>query len=370
MVTPQVFSVGFGNEASYFTKGGNELIKRHKSFDLREEIGERRRERRERKAYIEGLLEGPVRLAKEDPAVGIRALLTLTEGGRRMYSRYLRSRFGYKVWGTDYTFIRCGTLRAERIVRPERMPSDIGEAICFTDALTEWVVWDMAWVSIHKVANVSSGLDEEAFQEMHDVCLLGLVRMFGTSRIRLALSNSYAGKRIDEVARGEQSITWLASWVGAQISLGRNQRLAHSLKEVSNSAFARLLQELPATTLIELDNLVREAAQPSELARRVARHLEKGGNQSGYLQRRGKLVEDESSDAPMEEPMLKEFLLKEQVHALRVSAKLSAREDQVLELMLKDYLDREIASRLGVDEGSVKTTKFRMRKKLKQAAGL
>jgi DNA-binding NarL/FixJ family response regulator len=370
MVTPQVFSVGFGNEASYFTKGGNELIKRHKSFDLREEIGERRRERRERKAYIEGLLEGPVRLAKEDPAVGIRALLTLTEGGRRMYSRYLRSRFGYKVWGTDYTFIRCGTLRAERIVRPERMPSDIGEAICFTDALTEWVVWDMAWVSIHKVANVSSGLDEEAFQEMHDVCLLGLVRMFGTSRIRLALSNSYAGKRIDEVARGEQSITWLASWVGAQISLGRNQRLAHSLKEVCDSAFAGLLQELPATTLIELDNLVREAEHPSKLVTLVTRHLEKAGSEA-INQKPGKIVHtDHGLDEAINKTPLEEFVAKEKLEALRASTKLSAREDQVLELMLKHYLDREIACELGIDEGSVKTTKFRMRQKLKQAAGL
>jgi len=97
--------------------------------------------------------------------------------------------------------------------------------------------------------------------------------------------------------------------------------------------------------------------------------LEKGGNQLGYLQRSGKLVADESSDAPMEEPMLKEFLLKEQVHALRVSAKLSAREDQVLELMLKGRLDREIAQELRVAEGSVKTTKFRMRQKLSKAAG-
>jgi DNA-directed RNA polymerase specialized sigma24 family protein len=151
--------------------------------------------------------------------------------------------------------------------------------------------------------------------------------------------------------------------------LERNQRLAHSLKEVSKSAFARLLQELPATTLIELDNLVREAEQPSKLARRVTRHLEKAGSEA-INQRPGKIVQsDYISDETTDKTTLEEFAAKEKLEALRASTKLSAREDQVLELMLRDYLDREIACELGIDEGSVKTTKFRMRQKLKQAAG-
>ncbi len=72
----------------------------------------------------------------------------------------------------------------------------------------------------------------------------------------------------------------------------------------------------------------------------------------------GKVVQsDYISDETTDETTLEEFAAKEQLEALRVSAKLSAREDQVLELILKDYLDREIACELGIDEGSVKTIK-------------
>ncbi len=345
------------------------MVNKHRPFDLREEMDKRRRERREREAYIHGLLREPARLAREDPAIGIRALFTLTEGGRRLYRRYLRTRFGYRVWGSDYPLIRYGTLRPERIVKPERLPSDVGEAICFTDALTEWVVWDMVWISIRKVVNGSSCLDEETFQEMYRVCLLSLVRMFDTSRIRLALGKSYADGRIDEVVRGEQSITWLSSWVGARISLDRNSRLKYSLQKESSSPFSRLLQELPATTLIETDNLVREGERPTELVNRVTKTLANVGSGTPESGRDKRLANSDLANVNVAEPMQEAFLAKEKLEALRVSAKLSAREDQVLELMLEDHLDREIASRLGVDEGSVKTTKFRMRQKLKQAAG-
>ncbi len=343
--------------------------KMNKPFDLIKEVDKRRQECRERKAYIERLLEEPVRLARENPAIGIDALRALTEAGRRLYRSYLRSRFGYRVWATDYPFIRCGTLRPERIVKPKRLPNDTGEAACFTHVLTEWVVWDMAWISIHKVANGSSCLDEKAFQEMRRACLLSLVHMFDTSQIRLALGKSYADGRIDEVVRGEQSITWLSSWVGAQISLDRNSRLKYSLEKEGSSAFSRLLQELPATTLIETDNLVHEGEGPTKLVNRVAKALANVGSGTPESERDKRLANSDLADVNVAEPMQEAFVAKEKLEALRASAKLSAGEDQIFELLLKDYLDREIACELGIEEGSVKTTKFRMRQKLRKAAG-
>ncbi len=87
-------------------------------------------------------------------------------------------------------------------------------------------------------------------------------------------------------------------------------------------------------------------------------------------QRPGKIVQtDHISDETTDKTTLEEFAAKEKLEALRASTKLSAREDQVLELILKDYLDREIACELGIDEGSVKTIKFRMRQKFKEVAG-
>ncbi len=356
--------MGFGREVPCSTKGGSKLSEGHKPFDFEVAVRKHIQEWRRRQAFINNLLQESEREATNDPVSGIERLFVRFTSMRDSVEGYLFGRYGFEAARLGAQAIR------DYLETSERSPSGPKEWADFWTARIHWMALEVAVIRMCDVVEEAPRLDKDCYRAMRKECEQSLMHLFGCLMAAYFLRTSYEKKRLDELVSEKEILGYFAGWVGAQISLGRNQRLAHSLKEVSNSAFARLLQELPATTLIELDNLVREAAQPSELARRVARHLEKGGNQSGYLQRRGKLVEDESSDAPMEEPMLKEFLLKEQVHALRVSAKLSAREDQVLELMLKDYLDREIASRLGVDEGSVKTTKFRMRKKLKQAAGL
>lgn len=131
--------MGFGGETPCIAGDDSKLDERNKALDLREEIRERREEWHKRKAAVERLLEEPVQLAREDPASGIAALFTLTKCVRRMYRRCLRSRFGYRVWATDYPFLEHGALKPERIIKPGRLPRNIVEEKSFTTVLTEWV---------------------------------------------------------------------------------------------------------------------------------------------------------------------------------------------------------------------------------------
>ncbi len=320
---------------------------------------------RKREACTEELLDRCDRLADVNPLLGVWGLFDTIRSGRRLYKRYLRSRFGYKVGSKDFK----STTR-DRFIRPQRLPNNAEENTLYTFMFAEWAAYEGAFIVLMPTLERElTRPDTDEYRALRKECRRILLGVYGAVVAKLRLSRSYADNRLHASVCGEREIAWFSGWVAAQTSLERNQRLARSLKEVSNSAFGGFLQELPGTTLIELDNLVRKTEQPSKLARRVARHLEKAGSQA-INQKPGKIVQaDYTSDGTIDETTLEEFVAKEKLETLRASTKLSAREDQVLELMLKDYLDREIACELGINEGSVKTTKFRMREKLTQAAG-
>ncbi len=355
--------MGFGSEVPCSTKGGSKLSKEDKPFDLevavRKHIGEWRR----RQAFINNLLQESERETTNDPVSSAERLFVRVASMRDSVERYLFGRYGFEA-------ARLGAQAiGDYLERSELSPGTPKQWADFWTARIHWVALEVAVIRMCDVVEEAPRLDKDCYRAMRKECEQSLMHLFGCLMAAYFLRTSYEKKRLDELVSEKEILGYLAGWVGAQISLGRNQRLAHSLKEVSNSAFARLLQELPATTLIELDNLVREAAQPSELSRRVTRHLEKAGSEA-INQKPGKIVQaDHVLDEAINKTPLEEFAAKEKLEALRASTKLSAREDQVLELMLKDYLDREIACELGIDEGSVKTTKFRMREKLTRAAG-
>jgi DNA-directed RNA polymerase specialized sigma24 family protein len=70
-----------------------------------------------------------------------------------------------------------------------------------------------------------------------------------------------------------------------------------------------------------------------------------------------------------DQPALEEFVLREELRALKGAEKLSDQEHQVLQLTLDGDLQRTIAEKLGVTVGAVKKVKSRARDKLKRAAG-
>ena len=355
----------FSSEVPCFAKGGSELNTRNKSSDLNEQVYQQIKVWRTREASVEELLKKSDELADVNPLLGVWSLFDLIRSGRRLYRRYLRSRFGYQTGSKGFN-----STTVDRLVRPERMYSNDKEFTLFVFRFAEWAAYEGAFIMLMPdLQEKGSYTDQDTYRAWRTKCRRALLEVYGATIAKMRLSKSYADNRLDGSVSREPEIIWFSGWIASQISLQRNQRLAHSLREASNSAFPRLLQELPATTLIELDNLIREAQQPSKLVRRVTRHLEKAGSEA-INHKPGKIVHsDYLSDETMGKTTLEEFVAKEKLETLRASTKLSAREDQVLELMLKDLLDREIASKLGIEGGSVKTLKFRIRQKLKRAAG-
>ncbi len=357
--------MGFSGEVSCFAEGGRELNKSNTFSDLNERVRQQMKVWRAREASVEELLKKSDELADVNPLLGIWSLFDLIRSGRRLYGRYLRSRFGYKVGSKDFN-----STRVDRLIRPERMYSNDEEFTLFVLRFAEWAAYEGAFIMLMPdLQEKGACTDQDTYRAWRAKCRCALLEVYGATIAKMRLSKSYADKCLDGSVSREPEIIWFSGWVGAQISLGRNRRLNYSLEEVSTSARTGLLQELPATTLIELDRLVKEGKQPSKLRNYVTQHLEKAGSQAAYLQREGKLATDDLSDAATDEIRLEEFMAKERLEALRASANLSTREDQVLELMLKDLRDREIASNLGIAEGSVKTLKHRVREKLKGAAG-
>lgn len=341
------------------------MNRRLKPYDLEKAVCDNVTYWHKRAAEVRQILRASDQKAREHPALGIYYLLVVLISKRRLLRRYIRSRFGYSV--DDH-----------RVVKPERFPKKSADEGLWLAACFEWIIWEIAFKLTYPTvtrAEEASCLDKDTYQRVRESFVFHIERMPGIHASNLMLDRSHSDEHVAIEALEETQIAWLSGWVGSQISLQCNRRLKHSLEEMSDSQPSmspqdRLLRELPATTVIELENLQRDGERYSHLARRVARHLEKGGNQSDYLQRKGKLATASWSDAPMGEPMLEAFLLKEEINALRARAHLPTREDQVLELMLRGHLDREIADILKMAEGSVKSLKSRIRQRLKAAASL
>ncbi len=357
--------MGFSGEVSCFAEGGRELNKRNTFSDLNEQVRQQMKVWRAREASVEELLKKSDELADVNPLLGAWSLFDLIRNGRRLYGRYLRSRFGYKVGSKDFN-----STRVDRLVRPERMYSNDEELTLFVLRFAEWAAYEGAFIMLMPdLQEKGACTDQDTYRAWRSKCRRALLQVYGATIAKMRLSKSYADKRLDSSLSREPEIIWFSGWVGAQISLQRNLRLKYSLEKEGHSPFSKLLQELPATTLIETDNLVREEEKPTKLVSRVTKHLANNGSGTPELARDKELASSDLASVTIAEPMLEAFSAKEKLEALRASTKLSKREDQVLELMLKDQLDREIASNLGIAEGSLKSLKHRVREKLKGAAG-
>ena len=198
---------------------------------------------------------------------------------------------------------------------------------------------------------------------MHRACLKCVAHHFDTLRLQEVLAHSYRNKRLDPALTHALGAAWISSWVGAQISLQSNPRLKYALEKGGYSARPKLWQELPATTLIECDNIVREEKKVTDLVNSVSTHLANTGSGTPENDRDNRLAIQDLSAVTTEETMLEEFLLKEELSTRIASLKLSKRELEVLQLVREGYRYKEIAIELDIDEGTVKTHMHRIRKK-------
>jgi DNA-binding CsgD family transcriptional regulator len=161
----------------------------------------------------------------------------------------------------------------------------------------------------------------------------------------------------------------LTGWVATRISLAVSPRLRAALDNVQGtSAFDQLLQGLAGATVIEWASL--EQDEPlSVLVARTALRLEKEGSEAIKLNLQSKLVAEGLDELSTDDLDLEEFTLREELRAVKGVAGLSEQEYQVLQLHLDKYPQDAIAEKLGVTVGAVKQVKWRVRTKLKRAAG-
>jgi hypothetical protein len=334
---------------------------------MRELISDFRRDVRKHNALIEVHLRDADEWAILDPVVGAAFLLAKVEGERRLSRRYLRSRFGFKV-------ARLGpNPSAGRFLKSERLPCSAEEKeLCF-HMIGEWAARELAFRCMNEaIAKRASHpyIDAgEAYRAVRNEYSWGL-GMLGSIKVGLLLRTSYEDERLSDPILQEESIALFSGWVGARINLQHNKRLEHSLKKEGHSPRTKLLEELPATTVIGCGNLVNEGKLPSELVNEVTTLLEKAGSSdTSEMARDNRRTDSDPSDVTTDEPPLQEFLAKEELNALIASLKLSKREGQVLELRLKGCLIREIASELEITENTVKTHMTRIRDKYERVIG-
>ncbi len=245
-----------------------------------------------------------------------------------------------------------------RVVYPERVSRILTDERRFYATLIEYVRWEscMRWMVHEGIKAEQSGDDLsiavckgflEAHYLAHDVAAL-VGAQINRDRVREALAVRLAGL------------------VAAGTSLSRNKRLKNMLSADGDSPFERLLEELPGAVFLEWGNM-RPDAPIGEFANRVLTRVGK----DVVLERRDKLA-DESPDLLVDDTpnSLEEFAAREDLRETMEAAHLAERERQVMELVLLQRTGAEIADALGISEGSVKTLRFRAKKKLRRAAGL
>ena len=282
-------------------------------------------------------------------------------------SAILDKRYGYQVPSFRDSVI-AGVTPGKFLNQEQSLPTrkDVADFIALW---SQWAALEMAFLRMTKTLAESSEHDQETYIAIRKECTVAVMK-FSEFKQALLLHDSYEEGWLQDWIAHEDYITWFSARVAIGTSLQVNSRLKQSLREVNDSPLSRLLEELPGAVRVELEDLVKEQDSPGALVRRVALQLEHQGSQSANLQRQGKLASDQTSELSADELMLEEFLVKEELRAVLDSAGLSEREYQVLELMLKDRTEGESAETLGLSTGSVKRLRYRVRTKLKEAAGL
>lgn len=341
-------------------------MKKNGSFDFDKKIREHQEEFRQKtareKAVVGKMLEESDRRASTDPSLGISYLLETIMDFRDALKSWLRDEFGYEVPPLS---IKTTT---SRFVVPDRVPDDAKEVALFIVLLGEAAAKELALSRMASVLKKTTCLDKDTYQAMREECIKGLRAVHDLQvGMMLALSNSYTEGRLADVLKGKEYIAWFAGSLRAQLKM--YGRLKHSLEELGGSPGSRLLKELPAVTLIELDELVQEGSPPTELRNRVADHLADMRQRPLSQKEREKLVALDRPESQPSEPLSQEFLAKEEMNRLIASANLTEREFRILELRLEGKLYRAIGDELGITEGTVKTTMSNVSKKLRQAAG-
>ncbi len=165
----------------------------------------------------------------------------------------------------------------------------------------------------------------------------------------------------------------LTGQVEEKISLSRNKRLKATLSEQGGDARAELQKLLPAAVMEEwkpAGSEVPSAGKYREIRSRIARNLERSGNESGYLERLGKLSSSESSEVAEDTDDLSDFERREearqQLDSLEKNVTLSKQQAEIWQRLRQGMEIAEIASELEIPRNQVSKQKARIKRKMQK----
>jgi hypothetical protein len=349
------------------------------------------------------------RAAEEDPIGTMQQLLDLLREERRLWRRYLRSRYGigfryvigpgdalagrrvmvesYKDGGAGVFLPEEGEPPPEKsdkwvLVAPERLPRTRSGWLDVLEAASRLELWNTAWSLMNELAAALKelGCGEKVVAEFACKMWLHVARQ---EPIFYARYIEPEDDVLSPLTR-EVAAAGLTGWMRARTSLTQNKRLREALAEGGGRSEAedKLRQELPGAVLAEWPHWRQEGADG--IARRVWDQLEHEGAKVGdQMTRKKKRVDvqpDSSLDATGSEAedlleVERWETLQQDIRRLRGwvrSAGFSEREAQVYELDMKtNHNTGAIARELGIDDDTVRGFRKRYRDKIRRrAAGL
>src|SRR5215208_5824890 len=273
----------------------------------------------------EDSLHGVERVAQTQPTAAAEFLMALTVNMRRLYRRYLRSRFGVKVSRLD---------RPGGILDRSRAPRNRREKDLCLNAVAAHTAFETAWWGMVAAAQQAAPRGEDPAPAVWEAFVKA-------GRAAPILHATVMGLATYPPLK-ERATVSISGWLATQLSVNKNYRMSRALREIGDgSAFETLLQVLPATALLawserQTGEPFRSGTREKSFVSRVDQHVSQMATEATGKQ--GSVGHALLSDALLsepnaEDPALAEFEVREaarqQLDALEQRAGLSAQQAEV-----------------------------------------
>lgn len=277
------------------------------------------------------------------------ALLDTSLTKRQVYYRYVRRRFHY-----DVVLGRWLSSIPQRVATPAEAQTLRGGAQAF--AYHSAIIW----------AGLRAVFEGQAAGMDATIILAQAIQWIYRANREIPPQLVAALTESAHSAVQEAATLQLAGWAATQLSLS-NARLQAILVTEDKSAFTTLMEWLPARVLLAWKD--RHPLETLEVFnKRIRRYVLEDAPQGPSRNTRHILLHDEPS---VEEMWVHEEIRREMnLDNLTARATLAPRETEIWAMVRQNIPYAEIATRLQIEEGTVKATMFRVREKLRKAANV
>ncbi len=298
-------------------------------------------------------------LAAPDLPARASEIILLVIHERNCWAGYLARQFGHDITATP-----------PQVLSQERLPKTQDEIQQAIVARMKYQVFDtIREVLIHRQPLTAP----DRWPAMIVQVFIKGLRLFPQLAVEEAQKSNFPPSRLG-------AVQFLAGWAGTLLNLGQNQRLRRAIDAVASDWEDRdraLLELLPGAVLPALERWQPAAGeggtrQLERLRNLIARDLERTAPEQGKRTTKKSVIglDDGIGSIAAEQEFIarEEALLSQQddMPELLRAAGLSAQQVAVMELDLAGYKDHEIAQRLGIAPGTVKTHKSRAMKRLRE----